>query len=270
MVWAMSNSTCNFPEQRTDLPVGSWLQNRPKLGICMSGGGQRAATCALGWYRALVHMDLLTKARYLGANSGATWTTLPLFARQMLEKKDDDVDMDYAEFVGKYLEPEDIVFDKEPYGSIGKILEESDILDYKKNKEKQQSFNAWCDAIDREYVEPVMKSWKPDKNWKNDFWLDLSNAYLWNIPGKKDMLNKNSFPFPIFCATVYDERNDEEFYPLENTPLYSGIPMDPRGVGIDTDFGGGYVQVSIDRLACSLYRCSNYSLPSLFVYCFYQ
>jgi hypothetical protein len=241
MVWALGDSTFEHPEQRTDLPVGKWLQTRSNLGICMSGGGLRAATCALGWYRALNHLNLLTKASYIGANSGATWTTLPLYCRQMLEKKDDNVEMDYARFLGEYLEPEDLVFDKEPYGFMGKVLEESDILEYQANEENP-FFTAWCDSIDQNFVEPVMDDWKPDKNWKNDFWLELSDAYLWNIEEKNDLLNENSFPFPIFCATVFDERNSDENFPMEITPLYSGIPTDPRSLGVDTDFGGGFVQ----------------------------
>jgi len=243
MVWAMGNSTFVHPELRFDLPVGNWLQSRPKLGICMSGGGLRAATCALGWIRALNHKKLLTKARYLGSNSGATWTTLPLFCRQMLQKKDEKVDMDYKKFVGEYLEPEKIDFDKEVYGLVGKVLEKSDILEIHR-EEENVPFTAWCDAIDRNYVEPVM-DYKKGMSWRNDFWLDLNNAYLWNAPGEKDILNKNSFPFPIWCSTVYDERNNQECYPVENTPLYSGVPFDPRSLNVGADFGGGYVQVSI-------------------------
>jgi hypothetical protein len=241
MVWALGDSAFDHPEQRNDLPVGKWLQTRPNLGICMSGGGLRAATCALGWYRALNHLNLLTKARYIGGTSGATWTTLPLYCRQMLEKKDDNVEMDYARFLGEYLEPEDLVCDKEPYGFIGKVLEESNVLKLQANDENP-SFTAWCDAIDLNFFEPVMDDWKPDKNWKNDFWLELSDAYLWNNEGNNELLNENSFPFPIFCASVCDERNPGEYFPMEITPLYSGIPMDPRSLGVDTDFGGGFVQ----------------------------
>ena len=53
--------------------------------------------------------------------------------------------------------------------------------------------------------------------WANDFWLDLSNAYLWNTDANKDILNENSFPFPIFVATAYDSANNQDFFPVENT-----------------------------------------------------
>jgi len=39
-----------FPELNTELPVGKWLAGRDNLGIALSGGGLRAATCTLGWW----------------------------------------------------------------------------------------------------------------------------------------------------------------------------------------------------------------------------
>ena len=102
MAWALRDSAFEYPEKRTDPPVGKWLQSWPKLGISMSSGWERADICTLGCYRALIHLNLLTKARYLGVNSGAAWITLLLFCRKMLEKKDNNVDMDYARFDGEY------------------------------------------------------------------------------------------------------------------------------------------------------------------------
>ena len=51
IAWAFSSDPTDFvyPELREDLPVGQWLRSRKNLGISMSGGGMRAATCALGW-----------------------------------------------------------------------------------------------------------------------------------------------------------------------------------------------------------------------------
>jgi hypothetical protein len=62
----------------------------------------RAATCALGWYRGLNHLHLLQKVRYVSANSGATWTSLPLTCRCLLQKKELGTDIDLDDFVGKY------------------------------------------------------------------------------------------------------------------------------------------------------------------------
>jgi len=53
-----------------------------------------------------------------------------------------------------------------------------------------------------------------------------------------------SLPFPVFVATAYDSRNNKEFFPIENTLLYSGVPLDPRKLDKNAFMGGGFVQVS--------------------------
>lgn len=62
------------------------------------------------------------------------------------------------------------------------------------------------------------KEFKPLKEeWMQDLWLDLSNAYLWNTEANKDILNEDSFPFPIFVATAYESTNNKDFVPIENS-----------------------------------------------------
>lgn len=96
-------------------------------------------------------------------------------------------------------------------------------------------------AINKFFVDPLMEI-REDWNWENDFWLDLSNAYLWNSDAK--ILDESSLPFPVFVATAYDSRNNKEFFPIENTLLYSGVPLDPRKLDKNAFMGGGFVQVS--------------------------
>ncbi|KAK1746153.1 hypothetical protein QTG54_002760 [Skeletonema marinoi] len=219
MVWPIPyNSSYVHPEMRADLPVGKFLRSRPNLGICMSGGGMRAATCALGWYRGLNHLNLLQKARYVSANSGATWTSLPLTCRSILEKKELGTDIDLDEYLGKYEGKYDDICVEEK-SLIGKNLVEANILDPE---------------------DPLMEI-REDWNWENDFWLDLSNAYLWNSD-IKPILDESSLPFPVFVATAYDSRNNKEFFPIENTLLYSGVPLDPRKLDKNAFMGGGFVQ----------------------------
>jgi len=240
MVWAIDDSAYTHPEKRSDFPVGKWLESRPSLGICMSGGGLRAATCALGWWRGLNHLNLLQKSRYVGANSGATWTTLPLFCRQMLEKKETGKSIDYDEYLGTY-DKDSVLEGKTELGTIGKILVESNVLDFKKDENDNRPFNDWCKSISDNYVDPMMNI-KDGFNWQNDFWLDLSNAYLWNTDGTKYILDDDTFPFPIFVSTAYESKDNQNFFPVESTPLYTGIPVDPRKLGLKTSLGGGFVQ----------------------------
>jgi hypothetical protein len=93
-------------------------------------------------------------------------------------------------------------------------------------------------------------------DWQNDFWLDLSNAYLWNTAATKHIL-ENSLPFPIFVSTGYETRNREEFFFVENTLLYSGLPVDPRKLNENSSFGGGFVQVSFIKLSVSVLKHSD-------------
>jgi hypothetical protein len=48
LVWPFDGDYIH-PERRPDLPVGQWLNERPNLGIALSGGGMRAASTCLGW-----------------------------------------------------------------------------------------------------------------------------------------------------------------------------------------------------------------------------
>jgi len=142
MVWSIPfNSSYVYPEMRPDLPVGKLLRSRPNLGICMSGGGMRAATCALGWYRALNHLNLLQKARFLSGNSGATWTSLPLTCRSLLQKKELGTDIDLDDYLGKYEGKYDDI-SVEERSLIGKNLAEANMLDPKVNG-TISGFNAW-------------------------------------------------------------------------------------------------------------------------------
>ena len=62
-LWPMSLSK-NWPES-------IWIGN--KLGVCFSGGGGRAFTCALGQLRALHALGLWSNIDYVSAVSGGSW-----------------------------------------------------------------------------------------------------------------------------------------------------------------------------------------------------
>jgi hypothetical protein len=54
------------------------LESKQDIGICISGGGMRAASLTLGWLKALKDTGLLyNKTKYLTCNSGATWILVP-------------------------------------------------------------------------------------------------------------------------------------------------------------------------------------------------
>ena len=66
----------------------------------------------------------------------------------------------------------------------------------------------------------------------------------------------------LLRATGYESRNIEEFVPIaiENTLLYSGIPVDPCKLNMKSSFGGGFIQVSCSAFVysiCCVIHCMN-------------
>ncbi len=49
------------------------LSDKAPTAVCISGGGFRATTLALGWLRALQHLGLLDRVKYLSVISGRCW-----------------------------------------------------------------------------------------------------------------------------------------------------------------------------------------------------
>jgi hypothetical protein len=250
IVWALPDDLSNFvhPELREDLPVGRWLKSRKNLGISMSGGGMRAATCALGWLRALNTLGVLNKARYISCNSGGSWVNLPLSAKDILEKKEKGIDISFEEYLGKYVEPSEIELNPKELGKSGEILAEAGSkIDLKIIRAaigvENTRFTQWVARIDRAFVQPY------DISNLDDFYLGLGNAMLWNEVTPSNRLTDKRFPFTICAGTAYPlpiEGKDRKYVPFEFTPLYCGIPFNPK---IYTDLyrtsfpvDGGFVQ----------------------------
>lgn len=169
---------------------------------------------------------------------------MPLAAKQLLDKKEHGQDLDYTEFLGKYVDPKDITGQADELGRIGKILRDSDILTEKKTKTRRSffrqdkqvaDFTSWVKSIDENFVQPMQIPPKPD------FLLDMGNAYLWNDAKR---LDDKTFPFPIFVGTAYPDRQKVDIaVPFEFTPLYIGLPIDPRIYQKESlNCGGGYTQ----------------------------
>ena len=235
IAWALpKNESSNMdlthfvhPEMREDLPVGKWLRSRKSLGVSMSGGGMRAATCALGWLRALNSAGILNKARYISCNSGGSWVNLPLSAKDILTKKDSQVDLDFTKYLGDYVAPENVSLGKKELGIIGQILADANINREKNIDTKDTRFTGWISRIDNEYVKPFNISNTPD------FYLDIGNAMLWNE--NPNRLSEKRFPFTICAGTAYPYPDSSKevvqaFIPFEFTPLYCGVPINPKQV----------------------------------------
>jgi hypothetical protein len=172
--------------------------------------------------------------------------TVPLAAKQLLDKKEYQKDLDYEKYLGKYMDPENITGSEEELGEIGRILRDSDILKKKGTGEVRDfttadgtsgDFTSWVEAIDENFVQPMKIVPCPD------YLKDMGDAYLWNDNAKR--LDDKTFPFPIFVGTAYPALKQKVTIavPFEFTPLYVGIPIDPRiHNNKQMDIGGGYTQ----------------------------
>jgi hypothetical protein len=84
-------------------------------------------------------MGILRKARYLSSNSGATWVTVPLAAKQLVHRLDKKEPFDFDYYLGTYVEPEHIQGDYEKeLGKIGVILGKADIIKYGEDNSPQK------------------------------------------------------------------------------------------------------------------------------------
>eukprot|EP00039_Didymoeca_costata_P029836 m.26625 g.26625 ORF g.26625 m.26625 type:complete len:692 (-) comp7816_c0_seq1:193-2268(-) len=69
-------------------------------GICLTGGGTRSYTSAIGWFRALNQLKLLHRVKYLSSVSGGSWGAAAFYFRPNF--KDADT------FLGPYLTPDQL------------------------------------------------------------------------------------------------------------------------------------------------------------------
>lgn len=93
-VWTNLNSEHFIYPESIECPE---FNQKCDVGVALSGGGFRAATCALGTLRGLYLLNLLTsKIKYLSSNSGSGWVVGPLCY----------FSGDISTFLGSYLPPD--------------------------------------------------------------------------------------------------------------------------------------------------------------------
>jgi hypothetical protein len=115
-VGANDSSWFQFPETAStgNHTIPALLQ-LPNIGISISGGGLRAATLGLGYLRALHQLNIT--ARYLSANSGSVWLTMPYSFQQKVPMET---------FLGTTLQPEQLtlqqLYKQPPEGSFEAVV----------------------------------------------------------------------------------------------------------------------------------------------------
>ncbi|MCE9518119.1 MAG: hypothetical protein K8R87_00895 [Verrucomicrobia bacterium] len=256
------------------------LRRKDDLGIAVSGGGVRAAVAALGQFRALKTLGLLDRARYISSNSGGTWFCAPFVyaspallpndasltpAKQlgrMTQNRYDDV------FLGNYAEPEALNLAKiheAPEGCYIRAVTQVNMrIPALFRGNGSQSYSRVVSAA---FLKPFGLD-APDKSftWSRE-WFDRHVAlhqaggltpdnFYFSVTGRPYLIMNEAIAFPRRASTfdrmgffLRHQRRPasvpdyKAFYPVESTPLYTGVrPFAQAASRNEKPVGGGYVE----------------------------
>lgn len=251
--WDTENNPESFPEINDEAVAVPWLADRPSFGLCFSGGGTRSATATLGQLRALDALGWIDKARYIGANSGGTWTTTPYTF--LPAQYDEQV------FLGGYHPPsslnDDILHPKdEDRHSMASVIHDSVTID--KIFAVRKGDEAYAHIVGKIFLDPF------GLHDLGKFFCFHEGALSHILDGnskandRKHYLKKDDFylarerrPFLILVGTMLAQQkaaNPDELYLIEMTPLYVGVrrrfvfDTEVKGTKAKKVIGGGYVE----------------------------
>eukprot|EP00931_Biecheleriopsis_adriatica_P017564 TRINITY_DN12554_c0_g1_i2.p1 TRINITY_DN12554_c0_g1~~TRINITY_DN12554_c0_g1_i2.p1 ORF type:complete len:573 (-),score=96.76 TRINITY_DN12554_c0_g1_i2:75-1793(-) len=232
-VWPMRSGFV-FPELRSDDDGVPALQRKPSFAICLSGGGFRATTLALGWIRALHKMGFLAKAQYLCSNSGGSWFNI-CFSYQNV--------VSIENFLGDYISPDQLTPEhlaSTPAGSYSKVIADAKhagramreiIVDWASwdfwREEDTVHVRGWSEAVGDEFL---------SQHGLND------HSCAYGLAGKvaedtqvatgaakvHTAMRSDDMPYPVVvgCIQARDHgvAHARFYYPFEFSPQYSGVP----------------------------------------------
>jgi len=242
--WIIDNAGSGLPPETADSELAvPWLRERASFGIAFSGGGTRSASASLGEFRALEDLGWLRRARYISANSGGSWIAIPY---TYLPTK-----IDEQRFLGTYIPPEQMdddtlkPSDVDPLafgtaihnaGTIGDLLELG------------RGDEAYSDIVASIFLQPFGLH-------DNEKFFTFHESALQKVLAGNPSLGRDNFqiveredrPYLIVTGVMIGQQMSEdpdEYFPVEMTPLYTGIrgrfefEKDDESVVV----GGGYVE----------------------------
>ena len=96
----MADKANIYPRNENNPTISNSNSSKSNIGICFSGGGSRALTCAWGQMLGLKSLNLIDKARYISSVSGGTWASS--IYNYLPDKITDD------ELLGTYYPPKNL------------------------------------------------------------------------------------------------------------------------------------------------------------------
>ena len=238
-VWLVEpGSDTPLPEMADAELAVPWLADRPSFGLAFSGGGTRSASATLGQLRALHQLGWLKRARYISSNSGGSWVTIPYTYLPL--------DIDEQRFLGEYLPPskvndENLHPESPDPQSMGWAIHHA-------ARELGKGDEAYSDIVGSIFL-------KPFGLYENrkffTFHRDARETTLAANPelARHDfqVVEREDRPYLVITGVMIGQQlsdDPEEYYPIDMTPLYTGIrgrfELDKDGETVVV--GGGYVE----------------------------
>ena len=266
--FAAPGSAAEHPEL-LDPELRYLLSSRRSFGIAFSGGGTRAASATWGQLRAINELGWLQQARYLSAVSGGAWTVIP-FAflpddpgirdpcpqKTMPEKTRRELD---RRFLEAYKAPEELEYCdlKHQTGSFIESLSKTRILGLFLSRFLLRQDETYSRALGKRFLDRIgqynNQPGSPDNQLEPKHRYFVAHCGQRNrIADASDDLIRDDFtvmtrgrPFLIAGSSLLAKKRfakkDRDFYPVEITPLYTGVP-EPFELDSGRHVGGGYVE----------------------------
>jgi hypothetical protein len=240
--WVIDTNS-GVPELTDNELAVPWLRSRASFGIAFSGGGTRSAAASLGELRAMHALGWLHRARHITSNSGGSWATVPYTFLPLA--------IDEERFLGDYIPPEELddhnlspsTIDPLAFGTaihnagtIGEILAVG------------RGDEAYSDIVASIFLRPF--GLHDNEKFFTFHRGALLQALAANLSLSSDdfqIVERDDRPYLIVTGVMIGQQTSEdpeEYFPIEMTPMYSGIrgrfefEKDDETVVV----GGGYIE----------------------------
>jgi hypothetical protein len=230
-VYPFDEHTPRHPEQT------QWAGYAKKtdVGVAFSGGGTRSACLTLGSLRALTHLGLIQRARYLSAASGGAWCAVPW---TFLKRSADE-----AAWLGRALDPSALtpsLIDTPEHNSFAFRATDAPL---------GQLYAQYAGYGDERFGRAIGHVFlRPDglDHPRQLFTLDASHARRLapSNPGVTfRRVERPERPFLVVGGAMIldDGRSDFDYVPFDMTPLYVGVGRTHVRRSDRRRFGGGFV-----------------------------
>ena len=256
-MWVCEPGALEFPEREH-----ASVTQRPNAALCFSGGGSRAMTASLGYYRAILSAGLLDSFRYISSVSGGSWAS-SIFVYYQSGAQDDAqlLDLGLAEGVAPAGLELERLGQPLPEGSMAAVIEGRLRRELFEQLLEGGEQNIWHRAVAQVYLEPfgLVDAERPlapclDAATRDRILARPGNAGVAGLDAEGFILPRPQRPFLVVNACIVEPQHSRRLQAqnpisLQLTPLYVGSPQPlevryERSIFADESLamGGGFVE----------------------------